>query len=237
MIAGPDGVGKTTLGQQLALRVAGIGGLDLLGHMVTPDPDRKVLYLALDRPRQAARSMRRMVDERDRLQLERGLVVWLGAFPFDLVDDPTRLVAFAQDLGAGMVVIDCLKDLGAALSDEIGGQAINNALQRCVEERVEVLALHHQRKASAEQLRDADVVDVVREMTSEVRGRHGREVQLFGEPPPQCAPGPHRVIPKRGCAPHRGDEGTFVGRRVTMWTTKCPAIAERRGRIRRRLIA
>ena len=81
MIAKPDGVGGTTIAQQLALCRAGIATPTLFGHTITPDSDHRVLYLALDRPRQAARSMRRMVSEADRKLLEEGVVVWAGRAP------------------------------------------------------------------------------------------------------------------------------------------------------------
>jgi replicative DNA helicase len=136
MIAKPDGVGGTTIAQQLALRRAGIGAPALLGHTVTVDPGR-VFYLALDRPRQARRSMRRMVTEDDRDALEEKLVVWEGALPFDIVADPARLLGLAQERDATTVVIDCLKDVAPKLSDEQVGQAINNAMQLCVAAGVE----------------------------------------------------------------------------------------------------
>jgi replicative DNA helicase len=146
MIAGPDGVGKTTIGQQLALRRASVACSDLLGYLVSPD-EHRVLYLALDRPRQAARSMRRMVDEADRDALTRGLVAWEGPLPFDLTTHPSKLLAFAQEHEAGTIIIDSLKDVGGSLSDEATGHAINHALQRCLAAGVEIAALHHQRKA------------------------------------------------------------------------------------------
>lgn len=63
LLCAPQGVGKTTLAQQVALARAEIAGRgELLGLPVTPDT-RRVLYIAADRPRQAFRSMRRMVDE------------------------------------------------------------------------------------------------------------------------------------------------------------------------------
>ena len=160
MIAGPDGVGKTTLGQQIALRRAGIGQPDLLGYPVTPDPHGLVLYLALDRPQQAARSMRRMIDESNRIELESRLIVWTGQLPFDVVSAPQRLVEFAQECAVGTIVIDSLKDLADKLSDEAAGSAINRTMQLCVGTGIEVLSLHHQRKAQAENRKPRALADV-----------------------------------------------------------------------------
>lgn len=150
MLVGPDGTGKTTIANQFVFRRIGIGPPDLLGYPVAPD-ERKVLYLALDRPRQAARSMRRMVDEADRTLLRDRLVVWPGQLPFDVSRRPDELAAFAAGHGAGTLVIDCLKDLCGNLSDEDTGAAIKRAMQACAEEAcIDVLALHHQRKAQSD---------------------------------------------------------------------------------------
>jgi hypothetical protein len=55
MISGPQGVGKTTILQQLVLGVVGLRD-EVLGIPIKPVDDRPVLYLALDRPEQIARS-------------------------------------------------------------------------------------------------------------------------------------------------------------------------------------
>lgn len=54
MIAGIQGVGKTTIGQQFALALTGQRD-EVLGMPVTPTG--RVLYLALDRPAQISRSL------------------------------------------------------------------------------------------------------------------------------------------------------------------------------------
>jgi hypothetical protein len=48
-MAKPDGVGGTTIAQQILLARAGIKPPQLLGIPILRD-DRRVLYLALDRP-------------------------------------------------------------------------------------------------------------------------------------------------------------------------------------------
>jgi len=59
LIAGPPGVGKTTLISHVLVSMLGIGGTHVLGLPVAPA--RKVLYLAMDRPQQIARALSRHV--------------------------------------------------------------------------------------------------------------------------------------------------------------------------------
>jgi replicative DNA helicase len=161
MLYGPDGVGKTTIAQQLILRRIGIGESQLLGLPVAPiDEGRKMLYLALDRPRQASRSIRRMVTDSDFQELRDRLAVWRGSVPFDITHDPHSLAEFALERNAASVVIDSLKDLAPSLSDEDTGMAIHRAWQLCVEAGVEVLSLHHSRKAQANNKRPTTLADV-----------------------------------------------------------------------------
>lgn len=158
LIVGPPGVGKTTTGQQLALERHGIGDGSLLGQPVQIEP-RAVLYVAADRPAQAARSFRRMVGEGDRQALEY-LKVWPGPLPFDLTRSPEALHDFASDLDAGTVVIDSLKDVALDLSKDETGSRVNLALQHCVANGIEVVALHHQRKSSGDNRTPRSLDDV-----------------------------------------------------------------------------
>jgi replicative DNA helicase len=144
MICGPDGTGKTTLAQQIALARAGLRER-VLGMRVAAD-GRPVLYLALDRPAQAARSLARMVTEEDRPALRERLLVWRGPLPFDVAKTPHALADFAESNGAGTVVIDSLKDLAHKLSDDEVGSAVNSAMQELVARGIETLPLHHPRK-------------------------------------------------------------------------------------------
>lgn len=146
IIAGPQGVGKTTLGQQLALGRAGfLEYANLLGHAVVPGRQR-VLYLAMDRPRQAARSFRRMVGEAWRNQLDRQLVVWPGPPPVDLAKHPATLRRLAEDADADTVVIDSIKDGAIPISDDEVGAGWNRAIQGTLVAGVQVIELHHLRK-------------------------------------------------------------------------------------------
>jgi replicative DNA helicase len=144
MLVGPDGVGKTTVGQLVILGRIGLRER-VLGMRVRHD-DRPVLYLAMDRPRQAARSLKRMVNETEADELDRRLIVWKGPLPFDVLRDSTALADMATRNEVGTVVIDSLKDLAAKLSDDEVGGRVNIALQEVIARDVEVLVLHHQRK-------------------------------------------------------------------------------------------
>lgn len=147
IIAGPQGVGKTTLAQQLALGRCGFSEYaDLLGYPVTPGR-RRVLYLAMDRPKQAARSFRRMVGEAWRSELDERLAVWQGPPPHDLARIPGLLLALARDAGADTVIVDSLKDAALGLSDDEVGSGYNRARQHALTGGVEVIELHHNRKA------------------------------------------------------------------------------------------
>jgi replicative DNA helicase len=145
LLVGPDGVGKTSVIQQLALSMIEIKPAEFLGFRV--EPIGRVLYLACDRPAQAKRSMRRMVTEADRRFLDERLVLWEGPLPFDLAIDPGALRVLVRHIGCDVVIIDSLKDVAADLPNDATGDGVNRAFQTCVAEGIDVVALHHQRKA------------------------------------------------------------------------------------------
>lgn len=143
MISASPGVGKTTVAQRVVLSMIGLGG-DVLGFKVRPA--RRVLYLAMDRPKQIARSFRRMVTDRDRNALEHKLRVWKGPPPADIARIPGTLLSLVTAADADVVVIDSLKDAALGLSSDDVGSAVNRAIQEVLVHRVEVLILHHQIK-------------------------------------------------------------------------------------------
>jgi replicative DNA helicase len=144
LLVGPDGVGKTTIAQQLVLARIGLAD-NFLGYPVAPAKGR-VLYIAADRPRQAARSFARMVNQDQACQLEERLIVWPGPLPFDPLTNHHGLADMAEELAATDIFIDSLKDIALDLSKDETGSRLNIALQECVARHLEVCALHHQRK-------------------------------------------------------------------------------------------
>lgn len=148
LIAGPQGTGKSTIGQQLALGRAGFPEYaELLGLPVTPGRDGGVLYLAMDRPRQIARSLRRMVGGAWRDELDARVSVWTGPPPFDLAKHPSVLRQMCEDAGASFVVVDSLKDAFLGLTDDEAAAAWNRARQTALAAGIDVCELHHTRKA------------------------------------------------------------------------------------------
>lgn len=144
-ICGPQGVAKSTLMQNVALRRHGILDGDVLGWPVA-QADTPGLYLAMDRPNQIKRSLRRMVGEEHRSALDANLVVWKGPPPADLAKHTDVLVNLADQAGAGTVYIDSLKDAAVGLADDEVGSGFNRAIQTCLANGVEVIGAHHQRK-------------------------------------------------------------------------------------------
>jgi hypothetical protein len=147
MLVGPDGVGKTTVGGQVTLGRVGILK-EVLGMPIATG-ERKTLYLACDRPQQAARSMRRMVGEEDRDFLDSRLVVWKGPPPGDCAKHPDTLLRMAEAAGADTVIVDSVKDVALGISDDENGAALNSAHQRLIAAGVEVFLLHHPKKQGA----------------------------------------------------------------------------------------
>lgn len=178
VIAAPTGVGKTTLAQQLVL--AGLGlRKDLLGMPV--QPMNRVLYLAMDRPNQARRSLLRMIEPQYREHLEGRLIVWRGPPPGDIVKDPTVLQELARKARANVVVIDSLKDAAVGIAKDEVGTAINIALQHMLADNVDVLALHHVRKSEDRNHREPTSVDEIYGSSMITNGA-GSIVLMWGEP-------------------------------------------------------
>jgi replicative DNA helicase len=144
MICGPQGVGKTTIGGQIVMARLGLT-TEVLGWPVTPG-SRRLLYLAMDRPQQAARSLGRIVRPEWRDVLQERLVVWQGPPPADFAAEPTLLMEMCRAADADTVVIDSVKDAAIGLSKDEVGAGYNRARQTAIAAGVEVLELHHQRK-------------------------------------------------------------------------------------------
>jgi replicative DNA helicase len=161
LIVGNDGVGKTTLAQRVSFGLVGVEPM-VLGLEIEP-ADGRVVYLAADRPKQASRSMWRMLQPLDRVahgKIREGLLVWRGPPPFDLVKDPAALVKWAQEFGASHMVLDSLGFIAGRLTDDETGSAIAHAFSAASADGVELLALLHPRKASAENRKPNSIADV-----------------------------------------------------------------------------
>ena len=181
MIASLQGLGKSTLGQQLALGRAGIPEFaTLLGFPVRPGA-RRVLYLAMDRPRQIQRSLRRMVGEAHRAELDARLIVWPGPPPADLARNPRLLANMCEAAGADTCIVDSLKDAAMKLTDDETGAGWNWARQHAIRAGVELAELHHNRKALAGTKAERPTIDEVYGSTWLTSGC-GSVVLLSGAP-------------------------------------------------------
>lgn len=141
MIGGPQGVGKTTISGQL---VRGHLGLDdtVLGFAVTRC-EKRVGYLALDRPEQARRALGRMFTEEERDYLKEYLRFWHGPLLTDAAVDQDTLVRVAQLLECDVLFVDSLKDAAVGLSKDEVGAGYNRARQLALAEGIQLIELHH----------------------------------------------------------------------------------------------
>ncbi len=147
MIVGPPGVGKTTIAHQVILARVGIDS-EALGMPVAEG--ERVLYLAMDRPQQIARAMARRIRPEHETQLRERLVVWQGPLRASLDKEPDLLAELAAYHRADTIVIDSLKDAVSTLVDDALAVAFHNARSRALREGVQIMELHHQRKATAD---------------------------------------------------------------------------------------
>lgn len=179
MLCGPAGVGKTTVAVQIVAGRLGIGDGKLFGLPIRPGA-RRTLYLAMDRPPQISRAMSRLFTKDDREQLDDRLVVWKGPPPDDLARRPETLVMLCDRAQADTVVVDSLKDGVLKLSDDEAGGGYNKARQRALVEGIEVLELHHQRKAGGDNKKPTRLDDVYG--STWITAGAGSVFVLWGEP-------------------------------------------------------
>jgi len=157
-IAGPPGVGKTTLCGQVVREVLGLGQGDLLGLPIRTVG--RVLYLAMDRPRQIARSLRRHFRPEDAAVLAEKLLMWEGPPPQDVAKNPDLLKNMAVLVGADVVIIDSLKDAVVGLTDDTVAAGYNRARQTVLAAGIDLLELHHMRKAGDNGAKPNTLADV-----------------------------------------------------------------------------
>jgi replicative DNA helicase len=100
-----------------------------------------------------------MVSDADRATLSERLVVWPRPLEFDLAREPERLAELAAEAGAGTVVIDSLTRGDGVSRDDVGA-AVKRAMAHTVAAGIELLVLHHQRKATSENRKPSSLDDV-----------------------------------------------------------------------------
>ncbi|AYR00046.1 RepA-like helicase [Mycobacterium phage Nebkiss] len=148
MICGGMGLGKSTLAGMLLRAQLGLRDT-VLDLPVTP-VDKPILYLAMDRPRQLRRAMRRQFSEEEKELIAGKLLIRPGPPVMDMAIDPSLLARMAEAVGAGVVYVDSLKDAVVGLSADETAANYNRARQKLLASGVEVCELHHTRKPSAE---------------------------------------------------------------------------------------
>ena len=150
MIAGPPGVGKSTVIQLVTLGLLGLRTQSVLGYMVTPTLGG-VLYLALDRPPQIARSMNRMVRTESEHNLRPLDDLHMCTDPgCSILAEPERVAELALRLGCTSVIVDSLYSTGANLRSDDDVARLNTAWGLCEAQGITVALVHHTRKPSRE---------------------------------------------------------------------------------------
>ena len=179
MICGLPGLGKTTLAGML-LRAQLATGIheQVLGLPVAP-VSGKILYLAMDRPRQIRRSLHRQFSAVRRDVLAQRLVVWQGPPPEDIAANPQLLVEMARDAGAKVVYLDSLKDAAVGLSEDAVGAGYNRARQMLLADGVDLIELHHTVKRGNNGAAPSGLADVYG--SGSLTSGAGSVVMLIGE--------------------------------------------------------
>lgn len=178
IIAGMQGTGKTTLAGQLLAGLVGVRDT-VLGYTIKPARG-KVLYLAMDRPKQAARNLNRMFRDAPRELLAEKLVFWTGPPPADFAVAPDTLVEMCRLHDATAVVIDSVKDAAVGIAKDEIGSGYNRARQNAIAEGIEVLELHHLRKSGDNGAKPNTANDIYGSV--HLTNGAGSIILLWGEP-------------------------------------------------------
>jgi DNA polymerase III delta prime subunit len=177
MLAAPQGVGKTTVALQLVRAMLGLQD-DVLGYPVRPT-ERRVLFLAMDRPAQMRRAAGRIFTEDDRLLLDEKLVIWHGPPPYDMAQRKDMLAVMGLKAKADVIVVDSLKDAAIGLSEDAVGAGYNRTRQQALAEGFQVCELHHMVKRGPGGAEPSALADVYG--STWLTSGAGSVVSLWGE--------------------------------------------------------
>jgi replicative DNA helicase len=200
-------VGKTTVAGQLLAGALGILP-EVLGLPVVPTK-KKVLYLAMDRPKQAKRSLARLFGPEHEAILRERLVIWTGPPPADFAVVPEAMLEMAQTYDADMVFVDSLKDAAVGLSKDEVGAGYNRARQLALSEGVEVVELHHPRKAGENGAKPDGINDMYG--STWIPSGAGSAVLLWGEAGDSLVEFYHRKQPMNTVGPFKIEHDAHSG--------------------------
>lgn len=212
MIAGQPGVGKSTVAQQAVMRLIDVEGSPLLGQPIPPR--NRVLYIAADRWQQILRSLRRMVAPADRDKL-RDRLAFFEALPYEAheQDCGVRTLALMEREGFDTLVIDSVYNVLPSLKDT-DVKPLVDLCKTLVAKGIEVLQVHHLRKATAENRRPSTLADV--EGAGALGKAAGSVLILLGDPGDELVEGVHVKQPAEPVGPidirHDHQAGRTEGR-------------------------
>lgn len=142
IICADIGCGKTTLAGLLSRAL--LKGGDVLGHPVQSLRDNpRILYLALDRPKQIGRSLDRQFTLELRGELGDRFTFLPGPLPIDASENPRALVQIADLYQADIVIVDSLKDIALGLAEDRAAANYNRARGLLLSSGRELIELHH----------------------------------------------------------------------------------------------
>jgi AAA domain len=226
MVTGTQGVGKTTLAQQLVLALLGVVDRSVLGLPLLSRGCR-VLYLAMDRPSQIRRAFGRQCRDEHRHALDENLVIWTGPPPADLAKHTELLTELAEKAQADVVVVDSLKDAAMGLSEDEVGSGWNRAAQGLLATGRNLLVLHHRKKQAKNAKTGLDDIYGSTWLTSGM----GSVVLLDGNPGDPLVEFRHLKFPVSDVGPMKLHHDQATGLMTIADQVDLVAVAEAEGKI------